>query len=117
MTRKGFLKVSILAGGALALSGAVVRFLNRSVLDASTHYFRIRPLPDRKYSESFLRLCRRARFSSFTQAIACVRGRDTEFEVYRVSQSDNLVRPTDRARFGRADRPEGSKPRATFSNT
>ena len=119
MTRKQFLKLSAAVGGVIALPTGFINLVRgrSSGANANQFSFRIRPLPNRNYSESFLRLCQRARFRSVTQALASVRSRDLEFEIYRIARHENFVRP------GRPDtaRPvgpaRGNKPRATFFDT
>ena len=42
---------------------------------------RIQPVAGKKYSESFLKLCERARFRTAQEAIKSVRDQVTEFEI------------------------------------
>jgi hypothetical protein len=118
LSRKSFLKLTALTLGGVSLPLAFFRLPQRNNRTGDgLCLFRIRPLPGRNYSPSFIRLCQRARFRNLNHALSCVRTRDIEFEIYRVAQDENFVRPTGRVRLGRAKRPEGDKPRATFFET
>jgi hypothetical protein len=116
LSRKQFLKLLATASSASMLPLGFLKFGNAQKA-AGSDYFRIRPVLGGVYASSFIRLCQRARFKSFAQAVKCVRDRNVEFEVYRVSNNGNLVRNLARARVEAANRPEGNKPRATLLET
>ncbi|MBX7157006.1 MAG: hypothetical protein K1X66_01275 [Verrucomicrobiae bacterium] len=72
ITRKKFIGLTSLA--LLGASASGVKFLNRGKIC-------IKPIPGKKYSPSFLKLCERARFHTVQEAIKSVRDQVTEFEV------------------------------------
>lgn len=116
ISRKQFLKLLAIASGTSLLPWSFVKLRNAQTAASSDH-FRIRPVAGGVYASSFVKLCARARFKSFMHAVKCVRDRTIQFEVYRVSSSENLACYPARKRIEAAGRPEGNRPRATFFET
>jgi hypothetical protein len=72
VSRRRFVHLALLAGGAVTASSL---FPCRSPIllpPAGATGYRLQPLPGLTYSPSFLRFCRRARFTDFSAAVAAV---------------------------------------------
>jgi len=80
--RKFFSKAGIVLAGAGLAGGLPVLAAN---LPGFSGPYRIAPLPDRKYSKSFLQRCERSRFSSVEEAVLSIRDEGVEFLVVRDS--------------------------------
>ena len=73
ITRKKFIGITALT--TLGASFGGLQLLNRRKV-------RLQPIAGKKYSESFLKLCERARFGTAQEAIKSVRDQITEFEIF-----------------------------------
>jgi hypothetical protein len=80
MTRKSFLKVAGLGAAAMAVL-PVVTLTSSSKAATRTGRLRITPVAGRKYSASFNRLSKGARFGSVDEILRRVKNRRVEFVV------------------------------------
>lgn len=79
-TRRRFVKISLLAAGAVMAGGnSWAKFAKSGAHDLRV--YRLAPLPGLIYSPSFRRLCQRGKFASFESAIAAVRDPKVPFQV------------------------------------
>ena len=74
ISRKQFLKAAVMGAAGMAFIPPLVAAI---MADKSSHSicYSIRPIPGKRYSPSFLKFCRRLKFSSAQQAVSKVKNR------------------------------------------